>query len=141
MLPPAAQVRSLDRVPAPGEEPWRLPPGLRFIFGSFIWRSRFRAYTFVAATVALLFLVIVQAISDLTGVRLVNATIFGLRGADSQIVMSALRWVAVNAISYLVMSMLGAFALAQWADAFRFHEIPEALALLRADAQIGRAHV
>ena len=135
MLPPAPQVRPLDRVPVPGEEPWRLPPGLKFIFGSFIWRSRFRAYTFVAATVALLFLVIVQAISDLTGVRLVNATLFGLSGADSQIVMSALRWIAVNAIGYLVMSMLGAFALAQWADAFRFHEIPEALSLLRADAR------
>ncbi len=119
----------------PGQEPWRLPKGLGFVLGSYIWRRRFRAYIFSALTVALLVAVLAQVVSDLTGVRIFDLSTFGLSDADTALLINVIRWIAINAIGYFAISMVSALALAQWAEAFRFHEIPDALALLRADAR------
>jgi hypothetical protein len=86
-------------------------------------------------TVALLIAVLAQVVSDLTGVRIFDLSTFGLSDADTALLINIIRWIALNAIGYFVISMVSALALAQWAEAFRFHEIPDALALLRADAR------
>lgn len=126
---------SLSIPPQPRQEPWRLPSGLGFVFGSFIWRRRFRAYAFTALTIGLLITALAQVVSDITQIRLINTTAFGLSAADTTLLINIVRWVAANVIGYFAISMLAALALSQWAEAFRFHEIPDALALLRADAR------
>lgn len=121
--------------PRVGNEPWRVPKGLGFVLGSFIWRRRFRAYIFSAITVGLLVAVIAQIASDVTGIRIFDLTTLGLDEADTSLLINVIRWIAINAIGYFVISMITSLAIAQWAEAFRFHEIPDALALLRADAR------
>ena len=133
---PAQEPKREWSIPSlPGQEPWRLPKGLGFVLGSYIWRRRFRAYIFSALTVGLLIAVLAQVISDITGVRIFDLSAFGLSDADTALLINVIRWIAINAIGYFAISMVSALALAQWAEAFRFHEIPDALALLRADAR------
>jgi hypothetical protein len=115
--------------------PWRIPLGLGFIFGSFIWRRRSRAYLFTAGTMVMIVAAIAQIIADLTGIHLVNPTVFGIGSADSALLTRLVLLLAVHCVTYFVISMIGALAVAQWAEAFRFHEIPDTLALLRADAR------
>jgi hypothetical protein len=116
-------------------EPWRLPLGLGFIFGSFVWRRRSRAYLFTAGTLVMIIAAIAQVIADITGIHLVNPATFGIATADSVLLTNLVLLVAIHCVTYFVVSMVGALALAQWAEAFRFHEIPDALALLRADGR------
>jgi hypothetical protein len=133
---PATEADREWRIPArAGEEPWRVPKGLGFVLGSFIWRRRFRAYIFSAITVGLLVAVIAQIASDFTGIRIFDLTPLGLNESDTSLLINVIRWIAINAIGYFVISMITSVAIAQWAEAFRFHEIPDALALLRADAR------
>lgn len=116
-------------------EPWRLPLGLGFIYGSFIWRRRSRAYLFTAGTMVMIVAAIAQVIADITGIHLVNPATFGIATADSVLLTNLVLLVAIHCVTYFVVSMVGALALAQWAEAFRFHEIPDTLALLRADGR------
>jgi hypothetical protein len=133
---PATEADREWRIPArAGEEPWRVPKGLGFVLGSYIWRRRFRAYIFSAITVGLLVAVIAQIASDFTGIRIFDLTPLGLSESDTSLLINVIRWIAINAIGYFVISMITSVAIAQWAEAFRFHEIPDALALLRADAR------
>jgi hypothetical protein len=133
---PATEADREWRIPArAGEEPWRVPKGLGFVLGSYIWRRRFRAYIFSAITVGLLVAVIAQIASDFTGIRIFDLTPLGLNESDTSLLINVIRWIAINAIGYFVISMITSVAIAQWAEAFRFHEIPDALALLRADAR------
>lgn len=122
-------------LPRVGEEPWRVPKGLGFVLGSYVWRRRLRAYIFSAITVGLLVAVVAQVASDLSGIRIFDLTALGLDQDDTSLLINAIRWIALNAIGYFLVSMLASIAIAQWAEAFRFHEIPDALALLRADAR------
>lgn len=121
--------------PRAGEEPWRVPKGLGFVLGSYVWRRRFRAYIFSAITVGLLIAVFAQVASDISGIRVIDLTMLGLDEADTSLLINVIRWIAINAIGYFLVSMLVSLAISQWAEAFRFHEIPDALALLRADAR------
>ena len=121
--------------PRAGEEPWRVPKGLGFVLGSYVWRRRFRAYIFSAITVGLLIAVAAQVASDVSGIRIIDLTMLGLDEADTSLLINLIRWIAINAIGYFLVSMLVSLAISQWAEAFRFHEIPDALALLRADAR------
>lgn len=132
----AAESRQEWRIPPrAGEEPWRVPKGLGFVLGSYVWRRRFRAYIFSAITVGLLIAVIAQVASDISGIRIIDLTMLGLDEADTLLLINVIRWIAINAIGYFLVSMLVSLAISQWAEAFRFHEIPDALALLRADAR------
>lgn len=132
----AAEANKEWRIPSRvGEEPWRVPKGLGFVLGSFIWRRRFRAYLFSAITVGLLIAVIAQLASDFTGIRIIDLSTLGLDESDTSLLINLVRWIAINSIGYFVISMITSLAIAQWAEAFRFHEIPDALALLRADAR------
>ena len=121
--------------PGDRSEPWRLPLGLGFIYGSFIWRRRSRAYLFTAGTMVMIVAAIAQVIADITGIHLVNPATFGIATADSVLLTNLVLLVAIHCVTYFVVSMVGALALAQWAEAFRFHEIPDTLALLRADGR------
>jgi len=121
--------------PGDRSEPWRLPLGLGFIYGSFIWRRRSRAYLFTAGTMVMIVAAIAQVIADITGIHLVNPATFGIATADSVLLTNLVLLVAIHCVTYFVISMVGALALAQWAEAFRFHEIPDTLALLRADGR------
>ena len=121
--------------PAYRSEPWRIPLGLGFIFGSFIWRRRSRAYLFTAGTIVMIVAAVAQIIADFTGIHLVNPTSFGFGSADSALITQLVLLIAIHCVTYFVISMIGALALAQWAEAFKFHEIPDTLALLRADAR------
>ena len=121
--------------PGDRSEPWRLPLGLGFIYGSFIWRRRSRAYLFTAGTMVMIVAAIAQVIADITGIHLVNPATFGIATADSVLLTNLVLLVAIHCVTYFVASMVGALALAQWAEAFRFHEIPDTLALLRADGR------
>ena len=133
---PANEVKQEWRIPArAGQEPWRVPKGLGFVLGSFVWRRRFRAYIFSAITVGLLVAVIAQIASDVTGIRIFDLSTLGLNEDDTVLLINVIRWIAINAIGYFVISIIASMAVAQWAEAFRFHEIPDALALLRADAR------
>jgi len=116
-------------------EPWRLPLGLGFVYGSFIWRRRSRAYLFTAGTVVMIIATIAQVIADITGIHLVNPVKFGIANADSVLLTNLGLLIAIHCVTYFVISLVGALALAQWAEAFRFHEIPDTLALLRADGR------
>lgn len=132
----AAEIRQEWRIPPrAGEEPWRVPKGLGFVLGSYIWRRRFRAYIFSAITVGLLIAVVAQVASDISGIRIIDLTTLGLNEGDTALLINTIRWIAINAIGYFLVSMLVSLAISQWAEAFRFHEIPDALALLRADAR------
>jgi hypothetical protein len=132
----AAESRQEWRIPPrAGEEPWRVPKGLGFVLGSYVWRRRFRAYIFSAITVGLLIAVFAQVASDISGIRIIDLTMLGLDEADTLLLINVIRWIAINAIGYFLVSMLVSLAISQWAEAFRFHEIPDALALLRADAR------
>lgn len=121
--------------PGDRSEPWRLPLGLGFIYGSFIWRRRSRAYLFAAGTMVMIVAAIAQVIADVTGIHLVNPATFGIATEDSVLLTNLVLLVAIHCVTYFVISMVGALALAQWAEAFRFHEIPDTLALLRADGR------
>jgi hypothetical protein len=121
--------------PGNRSEPWRLPLGLGFIYGSFIWRRRSRAYLFTAGTMVMIVAAIAQVIAEITGIHLVNPATFGIATADSVLLTNLVLLVAIHCVTYFVVSMVGALALAQWAEAFRFHEIPDTLALLRADGR------
>ena len=132
----AAEIRQEWRIPPrAGEEPWRVPKGLGFVLGSYVWRRRFRAYIFSAITIGLLVAVIAQVASDISGIRIFDLTTLGLNRDDTALLINVIRWIAINAIGYFLVSMLASLAISQWAEAFRFHEIPDALALLRADAR------
>jgi hypothetical protein len=121
--------------PGDRSEPWRLPLGLGFIYGSFIWRRRSRAYLFAAGTMVMIVAAIAQVIADVTGIHLVNPATFGIATEDSVLLTNLVLLAAIHCVTYFVISMVGALALAQWAEAFRFHEIPDTLALLRADGR------
>jgi len=129
------QANQLSADPIARAEPWRLPLGLGFIYGSFIWRRRSRAYLFTAGTMVMIVAAIAQVIADITGIHLVNTATFGITSADSVLLTKLVLLVAIHCVTYFVVSMVGALALAQWAEAFRFHEIPDTLALLRADGR------
>lgn len=129
------QASQLTADPVGRAEPWRLPLGLGFIYGSFIWRRRSRAYLFTAGTMVMIVAAIAQVIADITGIHLVNPAAFGIATADSVLLTNLVLLVAVHCVTYFVVSMVGALALAQWAEAFNFHEIPDTLALLRADGR------
>jgi hypothetical protein len=129
------QANQLSADPIDRAEPWRLPLGLGFIYGSFIWRRRSRAYLFTAGTMVMIVAAIAQVIADITGIHLVNTATFRITSADSVLLTKLVLLVAIHCVTYFVVSMVGALALAQWAEAFRFHEIPDTLALLRADGQ------
>ena len=132
----AAETRQEWRIPPrAGEEPWRVPKGLGFVLGSYVWRRRFRAYIFSAITIGLLIAVVAQVASDISGIRIIDLTTLGLNEGDTALLINTIRWIAINAIGYFLVSMLASLAISQWAEAFRFHEIPDALALLRADAR------
>ena len=129
------QANQVPTDPGDRSEPWRLPLGLGFIYGSFIWRRRSRAYLFAAGTMVMIVAAIAQVIADITGIHLVNPATFGIATADSVLLTNLVLLVAIHCVTYFVVSMVGALALAQWAEAFRFHEIPDTLALLRADGR------
>jgi hypothetical protein len=132
----AAETRQEWRIPPrAGEEPWRVPKGLGFVLGSYVWRRRFRAYIFSVITIGLLVAVVAQVASDISGIRIIDLTTLGLNEGDTALLINTIRWIAINAIGYFLVSMLASLAISQWAEAFRFHEIPDALALLRADAR------
>lgn len=129
------QANQVPTDPGDRSEPWRLPLGLGFIYGSFIWRRRSRAYLFAAGTMVMIVAAFAQVIADITGIHLVNPATFGIATADSLLLTNLVLLVAIHCVTYFVVSMVGALALAQWAEAFRFHEIPDTLALLRADGR------
>ena len=112
-----------------------IPRGLRWILGSPIWARRSLRAIFLGLTVMAVLAVVVQYVSDTTGLYLLSPETLGIDVVTSKRLQALVSIAVVLMLAYTIASLIVAAAVRRWARSLRFEEVPRVLGKLESDAR------